>query len=164
MEKGTGAAPVGALLALLAEEHTLLDAFEEKADAQRRALKENLNGKAVAAATDALAPELARLGTLAEKKESLLRALGCPTMAEAVARQPYSRDKMEARRRVESLGARYRRLGALLEASRGLLSRGAGYLTFSLNVLAAASAAPGYGTPEEPAPALQGRKLFDQSV
>ena len=38
------------------------------------------------------------------------------------------------------------------------------YLTFSLNVMTAASAAPGYGTPDAPEQATQGRKLFDQSI
>ena len=56
------------------------------------------------------------------------------------------------------------RMRDVVESSRGLLKKDMEYLTFSLNVMTEASAAPGYGTPDAPDRATQGRKLFDQSI
>ena len=64
----------------------------------------------------------------------------------------------------DGLGDLLEKMQDVVESSKTLLKKDMDYLNFSLNVMTAASAAPGYGTPDAPEQATQGRKLFDQSI
>ncbi len=85
-------------------------------------------------------------------------------MMEAVRRQPYSREKLQARKFLKSLDESFQRLKQLSFTSQSLLARDLDYLSFNINVMTQAQAGPGYAGPEQAPKAVQGRKLFDQSV
>ena len=126
------------ILRLIKEKLMLMNQLVEAAEAQRSALKENLNGRAVSAATRDVEALLRRLEDAERDTADLLARLSVPSLAE-----------------------RLRQANAV---SRTLLEKDGAYLGFSLNVMTEAQAGPGYDAPEEPARAVQGRKLFDQSV
>lgn len=149
------------IIDFLRDELAILSRLTEQAEAQKAALKDNLNGKAVSEATAAVAATLRRLGECEEKKAALLAELGATTLTEAVARQGYSREKRIAREQLEQIRMLFEKLRLIAATSKSLLKHDAEYLTFSLNVMAEASAAPGYGTQDT---ATQGRKLFDESI
>lgn len=164
MENETKAAPLDRIIAILREELSLAARLHEQAEAQRKALKDNLNGKAVTDATEAAGPTLQALDACEKNKAALLAELGVGTFADALGRMPYSREKMRARQYMDSLDRLLKELRETVGASRELLARDMDYLAFTLNVMTEASAGAGYGTPEAPVPATQGRKLFDQSI
>ena len=164
MEENKGTASMDAFIELLRAELAVLSRLSERAEAQKAALKDNLNGKAVSETTAAVSAALRELGGCEEKKAAMLSELGVATLTEAVARQPYSAEKKQARALLGQLREMSERLRGIVATSKELLAHDAEYLTFSLNVLAEASAAPGYGTPDAQAAATQGRKLFDESV
>ena len=164
MENKSGNAPLETILPLLGRELSLALRLYEQAEEQRKALKENLNGRAVAAATEALDATLRDLNTCEKDKDALLAELGAETLDDVVGRLPYSKEKTQARQQMNRLGELLKKIRNIVGTSRGLLAHDMDYLTFSLNVMTAASAAPGYGTPDAPAAATQGRKLFDQSI
>lgn len=152
------------ILRLIQEKLILANRLAEAAEAQRRALKENLNGRAVSAATREVETLLARVEEAERDTAALLARLSTPTLAEAVNRQPYSPRKVQAWQDLQRLQALTERLRQVNDVSRTLLEKDHAYLGFSLNVMAEAQAGPGYDAPEDPARAVQGRKLFDQSV
>ena len=164
MENESRNEPLEKILPLLGRELSLALRLYERAEEQRQALKENLNGQAVAKATEALNATLRDLSACEKDKEALLAELGAKTLDDVVGRLPYSKEKTRARQQMKRLDDLLKKLRNIVGTSRGLLAHGMEYLTFSLNVMTAASAAPGYGTPDAPAAATQGRKLFDQSV
>ncbi len=152
------------ILRLIKEKLLLARRLAEAADAQRRALKENLNGRAVSAATLEVEALLVRMEAAERDTAALLARLSAPNIAEAVNRQPYSPRKAEAWKALRLLQGLTVRLQEANAISRTLLEKDGAYLGFSLNVMTEAQAGPGYEAPEEPARAVQGRKLFDQSV
>lgn len=164
MEESKSKASMDAIIELLRAELSVLSRLSGQAEAQKQALKDNLNGKAVSETTTAVSATLRELGGCEEKKAALLSAIGVSTLTEAVARQPYSKEKRQARELLGQLRELYGRLRGIVETSKSLLAHDAEYLTFNLNVMAEASAAPSYGTPDTQASATQGRKLFDESV
>ena len=164
MEENKDRASMDVIIELLRGELAILSRLCDQAEAQKTALKDNLNGKAVSETTAAVSATLRELGGCEEKKTELLSEFGTATLTEAVARQPYSKEKKQARELLGQIRAHSERLRQIVATSKDLLAHNAEYLTFSLNVLAEASAAPGYGTPDAQAAATQGRKLFDESV
>lgn len=152
------------ILRLIKEKLMLMNQLVEAAEAQRSALKENLNGRAVSAATRDVEALLRRVEDAERDTADLLARLSAPSLAEAVNRQPYSPRKVQAWRDLDRLQALIERLRQANAVSRTLLEKDGAYLGFSLNVMTEAQAGPGYDAPEEPARAVQGRKLFDQSV
>ncbi len=164
MNSETMASPLDKILPLLGKELSLALRLYEQAEVQRKALKDHLNGKAVAAATEAMNATLRELAAHEKDKRALLAALGAKNLEEAVGRLPYSKEKTRARQQMQRLNGLLHKLKEVGDASQGLLHRAMEYLTFSLNVMTAASAAPAYGAPDTPERATQGRKLLDTSV
>ena len=164
MDNKSNKTPLSRIEALLKSELSLALRLYEQAETQRKALKENLNGKAVTDATDAIESTLRELDACEKNKTELLSELGAETIEDALGRMPYSKEKTRARQYMNRLGGLLDKLRALADTNRDLLARDMDYLAFSLNVMTAASAAPGYGTPDTPAQGTQGRKLFDQSI
>lgn len=149
---------------LLKAELSLTLRLYEQSEAQKKALKENLNGKAVSEATEAINKTLRELEVCEKSKTALLAEIQVDNIEAVVGRMPYSQDKTRVRQYMKRLRGLLERMRGVVESSRGLLKKDMEYLTFSLNVMTAASAAPGYGTPDAPEQATQGRKLFDQSI
>ncbi len=152
------------IMELLKAELSLALRLYEQAETQRRALKENLNGKAVADATEAVTATLRELEACEKSKNAFLKEMGEKTVDDVLGRMPYSKDKTRARQYLNRLDGLLTKMKELVGTSHRLLEHDMEYLTFSLNVMTAASAAPAYGTPEAPTAATQGRKLFDQSI
>lgn len=164
MENEGKITPLDRLLPLLGKELSLAARLYEQAEAQREALKENLNGKAVADATEAVNATLRELEVCEKNKNAFLTEMGAKTVDDVLGRMPYSKDKTRARQYLNRLESLLKKMKDLVGTSHLLLTHDMEYLTFSLNVMTAASAAPAYGTPDAPAAATQGRKLFDQSI
>lgn len=152
------------ILELLKKELSLMLRLYEHAEAQRKALKENLNAKAVADATEAADAALLEMEACEKGKVALLAEVEAATLGDALGRLPYSKEKMRARQYMKRLEELTEKLKAVIDTNQRLLAHDMSYLTFNLNVMTAASAAPGYGTPDAPEQATQGRKLFDQSI
>lgn len=93
------------ILRLIQEKLILANRLAEAAEAQRRALKENLNGRAVSAATREVETLLARVEDAERDTAALLARLSTPTLAEAVNRQPYSPRKVQAWQDLQRLQA-----------------------------------------------------------
>ena len=164
MDNESMATALDKILELLKRELTLSRRLYEQAEAQRKALKENLNAKAVADATEAADAALRELESCEKEKGAFLADIEAATLDEALGRLPYSKEKTRARQYLKRLDEITEKLRNLVKTNRRLLARNMEYLTFNLNVMTAASAAPGYGTPDAPGQATQGRKLFDQSI
>lgn len=152
------------LLQLLKEKLVLAAKLAEAAEKQRRALKENLNGRDVTAATREVEGLLARLDACERDTATFLTRIEAPTLAEAVSREAYSPRKMQAKQYLDRLNELAASLRETNGISRTLLEKDRAWLGFGLNVMTEAQAGPGYDAPEEPDRAVQGRKLFDQSV
>ena len=152
------------ILDLLKKELSLALRLYENAETQRRALKDNLNGMAVADATEAVNATLREMEACEKNKAAFLAEIGEKNLDDALGRLPYSKEKTRARQYMKRLEELMEKLKNLVETNRRLLAHDMEYLTFNLNVMTAASAAPGYGTPDAPASATQGRKLFDESI
>ena len=163
MENEKMDAPLDKVQTLLKEELSLTLRLYEQAEEQRKSLKENLNGKAVASATEAIEPTLRALDGCEKKKAALLSELGAENLADALGRMPYSQEKIRVRQYMKRLDGLLGKLREVVGTSRSLLANDMDYLTFSLNVMTAASASPAYGTPDAPTAATQGRKLLDKS-
>ncbi len=165
MDNENTGTPLDKILPLLGKELSLALRLYEQAETQRKALKEHLNGKAVAEATEAINATLRELAAYEKEKTALLAELGAETLEEAVGRLPYSKEKTRARQQMQRLNSLLQKLKDVGEASHGLLNHAMEYLTFSLNVMTAAAASPAYGTPDAPQQSTtQGRKLLDTSV
>ncbi len=149
---------------MLRAELSLTLRLYEQAEAQKKALKENLNGKAVTEATAAAEKTLRELAAYEKEKAALLAELGAGNVEDVVGRMPYSKEKTRVRQQMKRLADLLTKMRDVVETSRGLLKRDMDYLNFSLNVMTAASASPAYGAGEAPEQATQGRKLFDQSI
>ena len=149
---------------LLKAELSLTLRLYEQSEAQKKALKENLNGKAVSEATEAIEKTLREMEAHEKNKAALLAELKVDNIEAVVGRMPYSQGKTRVRQQMKRLGDLLEKMRGVVESSRGLLKKDMEYLTFSLNVMTAASASPAYGTPDAPEQATQGRKLFDQSI
>ena len=149
---------------LLKAELSLTLRLYEQSETQKKALKENLNGKAVSEATEAINKTLRELEAHEKNKTALLAELEADNVEAVVGRMPYSQEKTRVRQQMKRLGDLLEKMQSVVESSRSLLKKDMEYLTFSLNVMTEASAAPGYGTPDAPEQATQGRKLFDQSI
>ena len=149
---------------LLKAELSLTLRLYEQAETQKKALKENLNGKAVSEATEAINKTLRELDAYENNKKALLTEMQADDIEAVVGRMPYSQEKTRVRQQMKRLGDLLEKMRGVVESSRGLLKKDMEYLNFSLNVMTAASAAPAYGTPDAPEQATQGRKLFDQSI
>lgn len=149
---------------LLKAELSLTLRLYEQAETQKKALKENLNGKAVSEATEAINKTLRELDAYENDKKALLTEMQADDIEAVVGRMPYSQEKTRVRQQMKRLGDLLEKMRGVVESSRGLLKKDMEYLNFSLNVMTAASAAPAYGTPDAPEQATQGRKLFDQSI
>ena len=149
---------------LLKTELSLTLRLYEQAETQKQALKENLNGKAVSETTEAINATLRALDEHEKGKAAMLADMGADNIEDVVGRMPYSKEKTRVRQQMKRLADLLEKTRSIVALSRNLLSHDMDYLSFNLNVMAAASAAPGYGTPDAPASATQGRKLFDQSV
>ena len=149
---------------LLKAELSLTLRLYEQSETQKKALKENLNGKAVSEATEAINKTLRELEAHEKNKTALLAELEADNVEAVVGRMPYSQEKTRVRQQMKRLGDLLEKMQSVVESSRSLLKKDMDYLNFSLNVMTAASAAPAYGTPDAPEQATQGRKLFDQSI
>ena len=149
---------------LLKAELSLTLRLYEQAEAQKKALKENLNGKAVSEATEAIDKTLHELEAYEKNKAALLAEMKADDIEAVVGRMPYSQEKTRVRQQMKRLGDLLEKMQSVVESSRSLLKKDMDYLNFSLNVMTAASASPAYGTPDAPEQATQGRKLFDQSI
>jgi len=149
---------------LLKAELSLTLRLYEQSEAQKKALKENLNGKAVSEATEAIEKTLREMEAHEKNKAALLAEMQADDIEAVVGRMPYSKEKTRVRQQMKRLKDLLEKMRGVVESSRILLKKDMDYLTFSLNVMTAASAAPGYGTPDAPEQATQGRKLFDQSI
>ncbi len=149
---------------LLKAELSLTLRLYEQAETQKKALKENLNGKAVSEATEAINKTLRELDANENNKKALLTEMQADDIEAVVGRMPYSQEKTRVRQQMKRLGDLLEKMRGVVESSRSLLKKDMEYLNFSLNVMTAASAAPAYGTPDAPEQATQGRKLFDQSI
>ena len=149
---------------LLKAELALTLRLYEQAETQKQALKENLNGKAVSEATEAINATLRALGEHEKGKAAALADMGANNIEDVVGRMPYSKEKTRVRQEMKRLTDLIEKTRSVVESSRGLLAHDMDYLNFNLNVMTAASAAPAYGTPDAPEQATQGRKLFDQSI
>ena len=148
------------ILRLIGEKLVLVRQLAEAAEKQRRALKAHAGGRAVAAATREVEAVFQRMEVVERESAALLAR----SLSEAVNRQPYSPHKLRAWQGLRRLCTLAERLREDNDVSRILLEKEYAYLRFSLNVMAEAQAGPGYDAPEEPVRAVQGRKLFDQSV
>ena len=164
MEQENIGTPLDRVEAFLKTELALALRLYEQAEAQKKALKENLNGKAVSEATEAINTTLRALDAHEKSKAALLADLGGDTIEDVVGRMPYSKEKIRVRQQMKRLSDLLATLRGVVGSSRDLLAHDMDYLTFSLNVMTAASAAPAYGTPDAPEQATQGKKLFDQSI
>lgn len=164
MENENIGTPLDRIESLLKAELSLALRLYEQAETQKKALKENLNGKAVTEATDAINATLRALEAHEKGKAALLAELGEESVEAVVGRLPYSKEKTRVRQQMKRLKDLLEKMRGVVESSRALLKKDMDYLTFSLNVMTAASAAPAYGTPDAPEQATQGKKLFDQSV
>ncbi len=149
---------------LLKAELSLTLRLYEQSEAQKKALKENLNGKAVSEATEAIEKTLREMEAHEKNKAALLAEMSADNIEDVVGRMPYSKEKTRVRQYMKRLRDLLEKMRRVVESSRSLLKKDMEYLTFSLNVMTAASAAPAYGTPDAPEQATQGRKLFDQSI
>ena len=149
---------------LLKAELSLTLRLYEQSKAQKKALKENLNGKAVSEATKAIEKTLREMEAHEKNKAALLAEMQADDIEAVVGRMPYSKEKTRVRQQMKRLGDLLGKMRGIVESSRSLLKHDMDYLTFSLNVMTAASAAPAYRTPDAPEQATQGRKLFDQSI
>ena len=149
---------------LLKAELSLTLRLYEQSKAQKQALKENLNGKAVSEATKAIEKTLREMEAHEKNKAALLAEMSADNIEDVVGRMPYSKEKTRVRQYMKRLRDLLEKMRGVVESSRSLLKKDMEYLTFSLNVMTAASAAPAYGTPDAPEQATQGRKLFDQSI
>ena len=152
------------ILELVKAELSLTSRLYEQAGTRRQALMENLNGKAVTDTTEAVNATLRELEACEKRKNAFLAEMGEKTFNDVLGRMPYSKDKTRARQYLNRLDDLLKKLKDLVGTSQKLLANDMDYLTFSLNVMTAASAAPAYGTPDAPQQATQGRKLFDQSI
>lgn len=164
MENEMKEATLGRIESLLKSELSLTLRLYEQAETQKKALKENLNGKAVSDATEAIEKTLRELEAHEKNKTALLSDLDADNIEAVVGRMPYSKEKTRVRQQMKRLGDLLEKMQHVVESSKTLLKKDMDYLNFSLNVMTAASAAPGYGTPDAPEQATQGRKLFDQSI
>ena len=164
MENEMKEATLGRIESLLKSELSLTLRLYEQAETQKKALKENLNGKAVSDATEAIEKTLRELEAHEKNKTALLSELDADNIEAVVGRMPYSKEKTRVRQQMKRLGDLLEKMQDVVESSKTLLKKDMDYLNFSLNVMTAASAAPGYGTPDAPEQATQGRKLFDQSI
>lgn len=164
MENEMKEATLGRIESLLKSELSLTLRLYEQAETQKKALKENLNGKAVSEATEAIEKTLRELEAHEKNKTALLSELDAYNIEAVVGRMPYSKEKTRVRQQMKRLGDLLEKMQDVVESSKTLLKKDMDYLNFSLNVMTAASAAPGYGTPDAPEQATQGRKLFDQSI
>ena len=156
--------PLDRIESLMKAELSLTLRLYEQSEAQKKALKENLNGKAVSEATEAIEKTLREMEVHEKSKAALLTEMHADTIEDVVGRMPYSKEKTRVRQQMKRLKDLLEKMRGVVESSRILLKKDMDYLTFSLNVMTAASAAPGYGTPDAPEQATQGRKLFDQSI
>lgn len=156
--------PLDRIESLMKAELSLTLRLYEQSEAQKKALKENLNGKAVSEATEAIEKTLREMEAHEKSKAALLTEMHADTIEDVVGRMPYSKEKTRVRQQMKRLKDLLEKMRGVVESSRILLKKDMDYLTFSLNVMTAASAAPGYGTPDAPEQATQGRKLFDQSI
>ncbi|MBQ7515025.1 MAG: flagellar export chaperone FlgN [Schwartzia sp.] len=152
------------MLRLLEEELSLCGKLNEAAEKQRQTLKDNLDGQAVGSAAQSVNRLLEKMTALEKEKEEFLQRAGAPTMMEAVRRQAYSPEKLWARKLLQELDKALRDLKQVNFTSQSLLARDMDYLSFNINVMTQAQAGPGYAAPEAAPKAVQGRKLFDQSV
>ncbi len=152
------------MLHLLEEELSLCNKLNEAAEKQRMALKDNLDGQAAGGTAQVVNRLLETLAALEKKKEDFLNRAEAPTMMEAIRRQPYSSDKQRARKLLKDVDETLRELKRLCFTNQSLLERDMDYLNFNINVMTQAQAGPGYAAPEQAPKAVQGRKLFDQSV
>ena len=164
MENEMKEATLGRIESLLKSELSLTLRLYEQAETQKKALKENLNGKAVSEATEAIEKTLRELEAHEKNKTALLSELDADNIEAVVGRMPYSKEKTRVRQQMKRLSDLLEKMQDVVESSKTLLKKDMDYLNFSLNVMTAASAAPGYGTPDAPEQATQGRKLFDQSI
>ncbi|WP_462331686.1 flagellar export chaperone FlgN [Schwartzia sp. (in: firmicutes)] len=152
------------IIKILRAELALSMKLEAAAQAQREALKANLDGRRVSETTQTVDGLLRQLSVFEKQKEDLLKKAGCESVNEFLKHQPYSKEKMEAKDylgRLTELLEKIRKIGS---GSRLLLKNDMEYLTFSLNVMTQSQAGPGYDDTEQPDAAIQGKKLFDRSV
>lgn len=164
MENESKTTPLERIESLLKAELSLTLRLYEQSETQKKALRENLNGKAVSEATEAINATLRALEGHERTKSALLAEMDADTIEAVVGRLPYSKEKTRVRQQMKRLKDLLEKMRDVVESSRTLLKKDMDYLTFSLNVMTAASAAPGYGTPDAPEQATQGKKLFDQSI
>lgn len=152
------------IIRILRAELALSIKLGEAAQAQREALKSNLDGRRVMETTQTVDGLLRQLTTFEKQKEELLQKASCSTMAELLKRQPYSKEKMEAKGYISRLAELLDKLRGMSSGSRKLLKNDMEYLTFNLNVMTQAQAGPGYEESDKPDASIQGKKLFDRSV
>lgn len=153
------------IIRILRAELALCMKLEAAAQAQREALKANLDGRRVTETTQTVDGLLRQISVFEKQKEELLQKAGCASMTELLKRQPYSKEKMEAKRYLARMTELFQKVRNIGSANRLLLKNGMEYLTFSLNVMTQSQAGPGYDDTESPdKTAIQGKKLFDKSV
>ncbi len=164
MNNEANGTPLDRIESLLKAELSLTLRLYEQSEAQKKALKENLNGKAVSEATEAIEKTLREMEAHEKNKAALLAEMSADNIEDVVGRMPYSKEKTRVRQYMKRLRDLLEKMRSVVESSRSLLKKDMDYLTFSLNVMTAASASPAYSTPDAPEQATQGRKLFDQSI
>lgn len=111
------------ILRLIKKKLLLAHRLAEAADAQQRALKENLNGRSVSTATREVDAILARMEDAERTTDALLARLSAPSIVEAVNRQPYSPRKAEAWKALRLLAGLTVRLKEANAVSRTLLEK-----------------------------------------
>ena len=164
MDNESKTTPLDRIESLLKAELSLTLRLYEQSETQKKALKENLNGKAVTETTEAINATLRALENHEKNKAALLSELCAANIEDVVGRLPYSKEKTRVRQQMKRLQDLLEKMRGVVESSRALLKKDMDYLTFSLNVMTAASTAPAYGAPDAPEQATQGKKLFDQSI
>ena len=153
------------IIRILRAELALCMKLEAAAQAQREALKANLDGRRVTETTQTVDGLLRQISVFEKQKEELLQKAGCASMTELLKHQPYSKKKMEAKEYMNRMTELFQRIRNIGSANKLLLKNDMEYLTFSLNVMTQSQAGPGYDDTESPdKAAIQGKKLFDRSV
>ncbi|MBQ9365676.1 MAG: flagellar export chaperone FlgN [Schwartzia sp.] len=134
------------------------------AENQREALRESIDGRAVIRTTQEIEAVLKELSATEAAKEDFLKRAGAATMADALKKHPYSKEKMRAKNYLARLNELLGKIRRTSFVSQSLLSRDVEYLNFNLNVMTQSATGPGYEGKDASPSTIQGRKLFDKSV
>ena len=105
---------------LLKAELSLTLRLYEQSKAQKKALKENLNGKAVSEATKAIEKTLREMEAHEKNKAALLAEMQADDIEAVVGRMPYSKEKTRVRQQMKRLRDLLEKMRGVVESSRSL--------------------------------------------